>query len=129
MRCEAKGIQIGCTASDRQPDLHWTDVPGGTTNFAARLIDTSTVPPFVHWTVWGMSSLGKQHQGLNSFGRVGYGAPCPPPGSGLHLYVLTTWALGGPLDVRPGADIHAFDQAVTKAKVLASTRETFRLQQ
>jgi len=31
-------------------------------------------------------------QGVNDFGEVGYGGPCPPPGP-AHHYVFTLYAL------------------------------------
>jgi Raf kinase inhibitor-like YbhB/YbcL family protein len=64
------------------------DAPGGT---------------FVHWIMYGISpdtpSVGEgqgpagARQGMNSFGSVGYGAPCPPLGDSPHHYVFTMYAL------------------------------------
>ncbi|HKK66189.1 MAG TPA: YbhB/YbcL family Raf kinase inhibitor-like protein, partial [Clostridia bacterium] len=41
-------------------------------------------------------------QGKNSFGKVGYGGPCPP--GGTHRYFFTLYALDIQLDVSPGLD-------------------------
>ena len=58
---------------------------------------------WVHWVMWGISAdatgLTEQlptagvlpdgaRQGRNDFGKVGYGGPCPPPGS-PHRYYFT----------------------------------------
>jgi phosphatidylethanolamine-binding protein (PEBP) family uncharacterized protein len=32
-------------------------------------------------------------EGLTSFGKPGYGGPCPPVGSGAHHYIFTLYAL------------------------------------
>jgi phosphatidylethanolamine-binding protein (PEBP) family uncharacterized protein len=58
------------------------DAPGGT---------------FVHWTRWGST------EGENSFGRKGYGGPCPPEGDEPHHYVVTAYVLRAPLGLGAGA--------------------------
>jgi phosphatidylethanolamine-binding protein (PEBP) family uncharacterized protein len=58
------------------------DAPGGT---------------FVHWTRWDHT------EGENSFGKTGYGGPCPPKGDQPHHYVVTAYALREPLDLKSGA--------------------------
>jgi Raf kinase inhibitor-like YbhB/YbcL family protein len=62
---------------------------------------------FVHWVTYNMtastttladgasSAPGPPPQGKNSFGRVGYGGPCPP--SGTHHYVVRLLALDSAL--------------------------------
>jgi phosphatidylethanolamine-binding protein (PEBP) family uncharacterized protein len=61
---------------------------------------------FTHWVGWGISMAARSlapgqrppHEALNSFGRRGYGGPCPPPGA-AHHYVFRIYALDR--DVRP----------------------------
>ena len=36
------------------------------------------------------------YQGMNGFGKIGYGAPCPPNGS-THHYEFFVYALDAPL--------------------------------
>jgi Raf kinase inhibitor-like YbhB/YbcL family protein len=41
-------------------------------------------------------------QGLNDFGRIGYGGPCPPAGK-PHRYIFKIFALDAVLDIKPAA--------------------------
>lgn len=51
-------------------------------------------------------------QGLNSFGRIGYGGPCPPPGN-PHRYFFRLYAMDTTLSLKAGA---------SKGKVLAAAK-------
>ena len=42
-------------------------------------------------------------QGRNSFGKTGYGPPCPPKGDRPHRYVFTLYALRAAPKLPPGA--------------------------
>jgi len=55
-------------------------------------------------------------QGTNSWGRTGYGGPCPP--GGTHRYYFKLYALDTVLDLPPGAKKDAVEQAM-KGRVLA----------
>ena len=46
-----------------------------------------------------MTDLGTA--GTNSWGRIGYGGPCPP--SGTHRYFFKVYALDAPLGLAAGA--------------------------
>jgi Raf kinase inhibitor-like YbhB/YbcL family protein len=71
------------------------DAPGGT---------------FTHWLVYGIppgiSSMAAAPagaaQGVNGFGRRGYGGPCPPRGA-THHYHLVVLALDTRLGLAAGA--------------------------
>jgi Raf kinase inhibitor-like YbhB/YbcL family protein len=39
-------------------------------------------------------------QGVNDFGRIGYGGPCPP--GGTHRYYFKLYALDEVLNLKPG---------------------------
>jgi Raf kinase inhibitor-like YbhB/YbcL family protein len=69
------------------------------------MIDTSVAPS--HWSHWVVVNLPRNVNSLASgahnlpagtrevksnFG-ASYNGPCPPPGSGVHRYQLTIWAL------------------------------------
>jgi hypothetical protein len=100
---------IGCTPSDsgHSPAVSWSAAPAGTTSYAVTIIDTDAgflhwavlgLPPTVHSLPAGASPGGQLPPGArelaNSFGKAGYGGPCPPGGA-RHHYVLTVWAVRG----------------------------------
>jgi len=99
---------------DVSPPLSWEDVPAGTQEFAL-ICDDPDAPlpePWVHWAVYGIppqarslpeGEVGSAVEGRNSWGRIGYGGPMPPPGHGVHHYHFRLYALDAPLDLKPGA--------------------------
>jgi hypothetical protein len=110
--------RFSCHGADLSPQLAWTAPPPGTASFA--LIVTDPDAPggvFVHWVLYdlaagtrelpeGLPSEGQladgSRQGRNDFGNIGYGGPCPPPGS-PHHYVFTLYALDAKLNLARGA--------------------------
>ena len=56
-------------------------------------------------------------QGMNSFGKTGYGGPCPPKGT--HHYRFTLLALSAPLELRTGTTASAV-RAAAKGRTLAT---------
>ena len=89
-----------CDGRDASPPLRWTAPPRGTVSLALTVTDPDAVGgPFVHWRLAGISpsarSLpeGSRAGGRNSFGKTGYGGPCPPRGQ-AHRYVFELRALG-----------------------------------
>ena len=87
-----------CEGGNVSPSLRWTQPPVGTKAFAITMVDTDA--HFTHWIAWGIPARARAlaagqrppHQAPNSFGRTGYGGPCPPPGA-PHRYVFTVYAL------------------------------------
>ena len=62
-----------------------------------------------HWIVFDMppttALIGRGMEpsgvgGMNSWGRAGYGGPCPP--SGTHRYFFRVYALDTMLNLKPG---------------------------
>jgi Raf kinase inhibitor-like YbhB/YbcL family protein len=100
-----------CDGANVSPPLRWQAPPRGTKAFALEVIDLdSPGGTFTHWTLWnlpasahGIPAHVKWHlQGRNTFGRIGYGGPCPPAGR-THHYVFELYALRGKLSLSPGA--------------------------
>jgi Raf kinase inhibitor-like YbhB/YbcL family protein len=96
--------RYACDGDDTSPPLAWTGAPGDTAALAL-LMDDPDAGGFVHWVVFDMTASASgslptgwskspdaSPQGTNSFGRVGYGGPCPPSGS--HRYRFRLLALG-----------------------------------
>jgi Raf kinase inhibitor-like YbhB/YbcL family protein len=105
-----------CDGANGRPPLRWTKLPSGTKALALRMTDPDAPGgTFVHWTAWGRKALTTS--GKNTFGKVGYGGPCPPSGP-AHRYVFRLYALRSPLPLRRGASPAAFTRAL-KGRVLA----------
>ena len=102
--------RYSCRGDDVSPGLEWTDPPEGTVSFALVMDDPDAVPVagkvWDHWVLWGLpgdarslpealpteTTVAGGTQGENSFGRIGYGGPCPPAGQ-THEYVMVLYAL------------------------------------
>jgi Raf kinase inhibitor-like YbhB/YbcL family protein len=106
-----------CQGQDISPPLSWDSPPIGTKSIAL-ICDDPDAPgkTWAHWVVYNLppdlvslpenipptkilSSGGLQ--GINDFGRIGYGGPCPP--SGTHRYFFKLYALDQVLDLQAGA--------------------------
>ncbi len=84
------------------PPLRFGGVPADAQSLALIVEDIdSPIGPFTHWVVWNMppqteeigeSALPREAEtGINGFGEVRYGGPCPP--SGRHRYRFRLIAL------------------------------------
>ena len=92
--------------------LAWGDTPKGTRSFVIEMIDHHPVArEWLHWLVVdipggeravpeGASATAAMPAGAmelaNQAGRIGYGGPQPPVGSGVHDYEVTLFALDVP---------------------------------
>jgi Raf kinase inhibitor-like YbhB/YbcL family protein len=121
-----------CDGADISPPLAWPGVPGGTAALAL-IVDDPDAGGFIHWVAYDIdastsgldagasTAAGAPPQGRNSFGRVGYGGPCPP--SGTHHYVFRLLALDAP--VSSGGTPSAADVlAAASGHILAEARLT-----
>jgi Raf kinase inhibitor-like YbhB/YbcL family protein len=115
-----------CDGANLSPQLQWQQAPAGTKSLALVMDDPDTPTDFTHWLVYniapgvrelaeGASTEGVMPQGSaegkNSFGRSGYGGPCPPRGK-PHHYVFRVVALDRLLDLPPGATRKQLDAAI-----------------
>ncbi len=97
-----------CDGENASPPLTVADVPEGTRSLAL-IADDPDAPAgtWVHWVVWNIDAGTRQIkagalpagavQGVNSFGKSGYGGPCPPSGS--HRYFFKLYALDAVLNL------------------------------
>lgn len=107
-----------CDGADVSPPLRIAGRPAGTAGLAL-VVDDPDAPAatWVHWVLWGIGPaveelpagipadervLDGALQGMNDFGNLGYGGPCPPP-DGPHRYVFTLYALSAVPELEPGA--------------------------
>ena len=85
-----------CDGADEPPPLTWGPLPDGVREVVLLAVDRNA-DGFVHWMVSGLDpqagSVEGGVQGLNDFGNVGYGGPCPPPGEDPHEYVFNIYGL------------------------------------
>ena len=116
-----KGIELipskfTCDGDDVSPPLEWDNSPPDTKSFALIMDDPDApVCTWIHWILFNLppdknflvgnipngSELptGGKH-GTNSWGKLGYGGPCPP--SGTHRYFFKLYALDTVLDISSG---------------------------
>ncbi len=102
-----------CDGQDISPPLHWSDESTGTQSFALVMDDPDApVGTWVHWVLFNVPAdlrdLPEKAappkgslEGKNSWGRLGYGGPCPP--SGTHRYFFKLYALDTTLNLASGA--------------------------
>jgi len=125
-----------CSGANISPQLAWSAPPAATVSLA--LIVTDPDAPrgtWVHWVLYnlpagtralpeGLPALGQLPdgalQGRNDFGEIGYGGPCPPPGS-FHHYVFTLYALDAKLNL-PAGEKRAQVEAAMQGHILATGR-------
>ena len=103
--------EFTCDGANRRPRLQWSTPPSGTPELAVEMLDPDAPGgTFTHWLVYGIppgiSSMAAAPtgaaQGVNGFGRRGYGGPCPPRGA-AHHYHLVVLALDTRLGLAAGA--------------------------
>ena len=129
--------KYSCEGADVSPPLSWTGAPAGAKSLAL-VCDDPDAPAgiWVHWVLYnlpaGTSSLMEKvattpmlpngaRQGVNDFGKIGYGGPCPPSGK-AHRYIFKFYALDIELALQPGATkkdlLHAMAHHVMAKGVL-----------
>lgn len=89
--------EFTCDGANRLPRLEWSTPPPGTQELAIEMLDPDAPGgTFTHWLVYGIrpgiSSLAavpaEAAEGVNDFGRLGYGGPCPPRGAAHHYHFV-----------------------------------------
>lgn len=111
-----------CDGDDLSPELRWDRVPPKTRSFVL-IVDDPDAPAgtWVHWVLYDIPAglrmlpqgaareVSSEAEGINgaswgveTFQRVGYYGPCPPPGK-PHRYFFKLYALDAPLGLGEGA--------------------------
>ena len=120
--------EFTCDGEDKSPPLSWNAAPAGTKAFALTVIDPDAPSgTFTHWMIYNLpannrelpADMPKQGklangalQGRNDFGKLGYGGPCPPPGT-PHRYVFTISALDREPNLPVGATRAQLEEAMS----------------
>ncbi len=111
-------VQHTCDDANVSPPLQWTGVPPASKTLAL-IADDPDAPmgTWVHWVLYDLPlsvsalpeaiartqyAVAGAKQGVNDFGHLGYGGPCPPPGK-PHRYFFKLFALDIELPLAPGA--------------------------
>jgi hypothetical protein len=128
-------VKYSCEGVDLSPPLEWRGVPAGTAVLVL-IMDDPDAPggTFTHWLLYNIPATLRVlpegvpaeaetpygFQGVNDFGRVGYGGPCPPQGE-THTYRFILYALDVSLDLPGGATLQELN-AVMEGHIIATTR-------
>lgn len=147
--------QPGCVGANGQgqnipPTLKWKNGQSGFTGFPtlsyALTIADYDAPVgggFHHWVIYNIpgtateldaATIAASTPGMNDFGLLGYGGPCPPQDGQLHHYIFTLYALDvaniGPQGmtynqladaINAAVDSHGVNFVVNGATVLIGT--------
>lgn len=125
---------------DASPSLQWSGAPPETREYAIICEDPDAPQstPFIHWLIYHLPAASgslperlaaqetldiprRADQGMNSFGKIGYGGPLPPVGHGVHRYFFRLYALNAHLDLEPGAT-HEQLLGALEGKILESAQ-------
>lgn len=110
---------VGATGAGQNipPTLSWVNGATGFTGFPTQSYALTIVDydapfggGFHHWVIYNIpgnastldaTTIAESTEGVNDFGGVGYGGPCPPGDGQTHHYIFTLYALdvanvGGP---------------------------------
>lgn len=112
--------EFTCDGNDLSPPLSISDVPPNAKSLA--LINDDPDAPVGTWDHWVVFNIppstksipeGTEPQGTagkNSWGRTGYGGPCPP--SGTHRYFFKLYALDTILNLPEGSTKKDLERAM-----------------
>lgn len=118
--------QFTCDGDNISPRLSWDHIPDRAQSIAL-IMDDPDAPrgTWVHWVIYNIhpDSLslhedipatevlsGGAYQGINSWGNIGYGGPCPP--NGIHRYFFKIYALDEEVLTSPGATKQQLEAAM-----------------
>ena len=121
-------VTYTCDGENISPPLKFSDIPKNTKSLVLIMHDPDApMGDFTHWVVYKIPPTVKGfprdlpkkavleqgiEQGLNDFGFVGYGGPCPPPWDKAHRYIFELYALDYVPDLKPGAKREEVEKAL-----------------
>ncbi len=120
-----------CKGENKRPPLAISKVPINAKSLAIVMRDPDAVNgEWTHWTIWNISPattvinesdfLPGAIEGTTSFGKSGYGGPCPPAGTGVHHYNFDLYALDSLIDL-PATSDKAQLEATIKPHIIEKT--------
>ncbi|MFK2890500.1 YbhB/YbcL family Raf kinase inhibitor-like protein [Dyella flagellata] len=129
--------KLTCDGANLSPEIRLPAPPTGTRSFAVVVDDPDAPVAFAHWLAYGIAASTRElpegastssqrleaaAEGINNFGRMGYGGPCPPAGA-THHYVFHVYALDDMPALPSGASAQQVYDAI-HGHVLAEGRFT-----
>ena len=129
--------EFTCDGADASPPLIISDVPSNAKSLALVMDDPDApVGTWDHWIAFNIPPSTKQISkraepegiaGKNSWGRTGYGGPCPP--SGTHRYFFKLYALDTILNLPEGATKKDLEKAmqghiIAKAELMGTYKRS-----
>lgn len=120
-------VEHTCDGDNEVPPVTIEGVPDDVEELAL-VVDDPDAPtddPFVHWVVYGIGpdtttvtdGDASLSYGTNDAGTDTWFGPCPPPADGLHTYRWKLYGLSSALDLEPGLDGRAVEEAIAAAVV------------
>lgn len=118
-----------CDGENVNPPLSISGVPENTKSLAL-IMDDPDAPAgtWVHWAVWNIDPKTTEIaensvptgvvEGKTSFGKPGYGGPCPP--SGTHRYFFKLYALDTTINLSSSSTKQDLEKAM-EAQILDKT--------
>jgi Raf kinase inhibitor-like YbhB/YbcL family protein len=115
-------VDFTCDGKDINPEIYIDEVPENTLSLVL-IVDDPDAPMGVwtHWTMWNIppqTKIIKQGslpegavEGITSFGKPGWGGPCPPQGK-PHRYFFKIFALDKKLDLSSSASRNDLEKAM-----------------
>ncbi len=110
--------KYSCDGDNVSPPLSWDNIPDGAKSITLICEDPDApMGTFIHWVLYNLPSdvnelqenvpddetlKNEARQGVNDFGNLGYGGPCPP--SGTHRYFFRIYALDKMIDTTSTID-------------------------
>jgi Raf kinase inhibitor-like YbhB/YbcL family protein len=116
--------KYGCMGKNLSIPLRFRDIPKGTKSLALVMEDPDAPSgTFIHWVLYGIAAnlVGLEEglsrakledrgikEGVNDFGNIAYGGPCPPRGE--HRYFIKLYALDISPHIGEGASAHRLEE-------------------
>lgn len=128
---ESIPVKYTCSGQNISPPLAWNAPPKSSQSLVFMMLDLDA-GEFTHWILFNLPSVVNELpeatspqgqlpdsalEGKNSFGKIGYGGPCPPHGN-PHRYQFTLYSLDKSLDLTIGASKSQILEAM-KGHILA----------
>lgn len=126
--------KYGCSGTNTSPPLSFAGAPAGAKSLAL-IVEDPDAPGglFTHWVVWNIPTTTTTvaegqppaggTEGKSSYGKAGWGPPCPPDGG--HRYIFDLFAIDAELTLPPSTGREELLSAM-KGHVLAQAALTGR---